>query len=591
VLERAIFDGQIATLPLERGRFRLLSRLGRGGMAEVFLAEMSGAAGFLRRVVVKRVRSELAHVPLYVEMFEREARVLSRLHHPNIVVVLDFCDVVGEHWLVLEHIDGPSLQTILRERNRLALEPACAFVAEAARGLHAVHSARDVDGSHLSLVHRDISPDNICVTSSGTVKLLDFGIAKGRQSESLTSVGTIKGKVSYMAPETIRLEPLDGRSDLFALGVVFYEALTGRRPFEGSGALVMNAILNDAPAPPSTLVPALPAALDRLVLQMLAKDPDERPASGAAVADAIHAIVPLSVTTLARVLAERSADDVSTAGARAYAEAVSAPTVSRPKAKTKSSSDAVAQWAQVTSLEDDDDDDVVTFDEETGAVSRLRSAEHMGTVVARPRPRPARPLVAAGPPEGTARVATRGSRPGVLLVGGALLGALGIVATGQLVSGAKDTAPSTQVPVMQAQPVPAIGPASPRLAPAFTSRLPPSAAARRSVAPSAAPALVAQPIDDEPAARGGAAVTRRTKASSPARRSSSRASEETNIFAVPYARVFIDDRDVGDTPLTGLRLTVGRHRMRFVFPDGRIVVRDANIRAGRTNTMSARADE
>lgn len=201
-MERIFLGGELRQLPYTFGRLILLSRLGQGGMAELFAAEFHGAHGFRRRVVAKRIRPDLVLRPRFAEMFTREAEVLARLNHPNIVDFIDFIDIAGEPWLLLEHIEGPTIRHLLSRHGRLPADACGRIVAGAASALAAVHTAVDDQGTPLGLLHRNISLDNLMVTPGGTVKLLDFGIVKGQASPSLTTVGALKGKLPYFAPSS-----------------------------------------------------------------------------------------------------------------------------------------------------------------------------------------------------------------------------------------------------------------------------------------------------------------------------------------------------------------------------------------------------
>ncbi len=210
------------------GRYRLVKRLARGGMAEVFLAELHGAEGFQRRVAIKRILPHLSDSEEFRAMFMDEARLAALLAHPNVVHIYDF-GREGEHYFIaMEFVDGISLSTIIHEAARapLPFEHAARISADVCAGLHYAHHLAD-GGRPLGLVHRDVSPQNILVTWDGVVKLVDFGIAKAAWQAERTRPGMVKGKWTYMSPEQCEGRKLDGRSDLFSLGTVMYELLTG----------------------------------------------------------------------------------------------------------------------------------------------------------------------------------------------------------------------------------------------------------------------------------------------------------------------------------------------------------------------------
>jgi eukaryotic-like serine/threonine-protein kinase len=270
------------------GPYILERRLGIGGMAEVFLAKKPLGTMAFKQVVVKRMRQELVEDERFVEMFLREAGILAQLNHPNIVQIFDLGVERDELYIALEYLDGISIHQLARRAAHAArplpIELILRVVSEVARGLDYVHRMRGPDGAALGLVHRDVTPDNMFFVRDGTLKLLDFGIARGATMKLLTSQGELKGKVPYMAPEQLDGADLDGRADLFALGVTAYWLLTGRRPFWGATAVaVMRAIVGDNPSPPSALNDEVPRWLDAVIMSLLQKDRANRPASGADV--------------------------------------------------------------------------------------------------------------------------------------------------------------------------------------------------------------------------------------------------------------------------------------------------------------------
>jgi serine/threonine protein kinase len=283
--------------PERFGRYVLLDRIGAGGMAEVFRAVMPGVEGFRRTFVVKRILAARARSADFVEMFVQEARIGALLNHPNIVQVYDFGNVDGNYFLAMEYLRGRDLSALmhrLRDRQRPLPIPVAAFIArEVAESLAYAHALTDPEGNPLNVVHRDVSSSNIMCIRAGGVKLLDFGIAKaiGTAVEQ-TGHGVFKGKLSYMAPERIKDEAFDGRSDLFSLGVVLWEILTGRRLFRGptEADTLKNALQMRVPAP-STLRPEVPAALDAIVLRALERDPEGRTPNGHEMADALEEVL------------------------------------------------------------------------------------------------------------------------------------------------------------------------------------------------------------------------------------------------------------------------------------------------------------
>jgi serine/threonine-protein kinase len=271
-------------------RYRLLRRIGAGGMAEVFLARQRLGTGLGERtVVVKRMLPHLADDTKFVRLFVREARLASQLQHPNIVQIHDVATLSGRPAIIMEHLRGIDARAAFRhaaQRGR-ALDPATALaiVEQVAIGLDHAHHAIDDDGRALGIVHRDVSPHNVFLTRAGVVKILDFGVARSSLEETATT--SVKGKLAYMAPEQAFRRSLDQRTDLFALGVVLWELLTGRRLFRGgSPAETLQALLHAPIRPPSMLSSATPE-IDAIVLRMLAREPAQRFARGNDVAAAL----------------------------------------------------------------------------------------------------------------------------------------------------------------------------------------------------------------------------------------------------------------------------------------------------------------
>jgi serine/threonine protein kinase len=284
--------------PERFGRYVLLDRIGVGGMADVFRAVMPGVEGFQRTFVVKRILAERAQSPYFVEMFVQEARINALLHHPNIVQVFDFGNVGGTYFLAMEYVRGRDVSAIqrrLRERERPCPVGVAAFIAhEVAQALSYAHALAGPDAVPLNIVHRDVSPSNIICLGAGGVKLLDFGIAKvlGESQVERTGNRLFKGKLSYVAPERIKDLPLDGRSDLFSLGVVLWELLAGRKLFRGKSDFQTLKNVTEMPVPaPSEGRPDVPPELDRIVARALARDPAERYATGQELAEELDGVL------------------------------------------------------------------------------------------------------------------------------------------------------------------------------------------------------------------------------------------------------------------------------------------------------------
>jgi len=262
--------------------YEVIGAFASGGMAEVILAWQTSSGGLRRKVVLKRIHRHLLADENFVEMFLHEGRVAAGLSHRNIAHVYDVVQTrEGDHVIVMEYIRGASVQALLKTlRQREARMPvafALGVAMEVCEAIDYAYNASGPDGEPLHVVHRDISPSNVLVSLDGQVKLLDFGIAKTTSPAALTKAGSIKGKFGYMAPEQLRGEQVDCRTDLFSLGAVLYEMTTGRRPFRGRNeAEQIAALLMDEIPRPSQVVPDYPPELERIVMRALERDRHQR---------------------------------------------------------------------------------------------------------------------------------------------------------------------------------------------------------------------------------------------------------------------------------------------------------------------------
>lgn len=270
------------------GKYVLDAPLGVGGMAEVFKGRTVGAEGFERPVAIKRVLPDASRNPAFSEMFVAEARLSARMQHLNVVAVLDFNrDEEGRLYLVMELVEGRDLDSIL-ESGRLPYSIVIYTIVEVLRGLGYAHDLPlGADGVR-GLVHRDVSPHNVLCSWSGAVKVSDFGIAKARQATAASASMVIKGKPAYMSPEQINGAPLDGRSDLFAVGVMLWQMLTGEHLFAASSMTETFArVLLGTITPPRALVPEVPADLEAVTLRLLEREPERRFATAEDAIDAL----------------------------------------------------------------------------------------------------------------------------------------------------------------------------------------------------------------------------------------------------------------------------------------------------------------
>lgn len=275
------------------GKYLLLDRIAAGGMAEIFRAKYVAAAGVTKSVVIKRILPHYAGNPAFVSMFTNEAKIAMSLAHGNIAQVFDFGEIDGEYFLAMEFVNGQSLSRIARGARELGfwvpLPIAAHIVSEVCAGLHYAHTLKDDAGRPLGIVHRDVSPQNVIVSYEGQVKLVDFGIAKIRSAgKGETEHGAMKGKYVYFSPEQARAKPLDGRSDIFATGIVLYELITGKRPFEGKMIEVLSKITKGEFVPPSLVNPEVPRELETIVLRALALKADDRYQSAVEMQDALR---------------------------------------------------------------------------------------------------------------------------------------------------------------------------------------------------------------------------------------------------------------------------------------------------------------
>jgi len=274
------------------GRYELLARLGRGGMASVWVARETAPSGHQRLVAVKAMLPELARHSNFRAMFLEEGQIVRSIDHPNVVKVHEVSEDHGILYMAMDWVEGDSLRTIIKEARRrrpIPAEIAVKIIADAAAGLHAAHELRGWDGELRNIVHCDVSPHNILVGLDGCAKLVDFGVANATAHSDLGSEDRIKGKFGYMSPEQARAEKLDRRSDVFALGIVLFELLTGERLFRGENAAHSLELVKKGKIPnPIALNPKLSPPLARIVQKALERDVARRFQTARQLADSLE---------------------------------------------------------------------------------------------------------------------------------------------------------------------------------------------------------------------------------------------------------------------------------------------------------------
>ena len=315
--------GPLSTRPQWFGKYLLLAKLATGGMGEIFLARLTGLGGFEKVVVIKRLLPHLAEDSHFVAMFLDEARLAARLSHPNVCSVYELGEVDGQYFIAMEYLQGATVSRIIRRAGAglLDMRLVCGLIHQACEGLHHAHELTNNNGEIIGVVHRDVSPSNLFATTNGTVKVLDFGIAKAQGALATTRTGTLKGKYAYMSPEQLLSKPLDRRSDIFALGVVMFEGLTGRRLFHRDSDFLIFRAITEEPLPRvGDYRDGVPEALAQVLTRALSRDTRARYQSarefGEAIAEAsasigglmpAHEVADFLQTACAKLLAEQRA--------------------------------------------------------------------------------------------------------------------------------------------------------------------------------------------------------------------------------------------------------------------------------------------
>jgi len=323
-------------LPIVVGRYAIFGEISSGGMATVHFGRLVGPIGFSRTVAIKRLHSQYAKDPDFVAMFLDEARLAARIQHPNVVPTLDVVSTDGEIFLVMEYVQGETLSRLVRAArdagSRVPPRVAASIIVGALHGLHAAHEAKDERGRPLGIVHRDVSPQNVLVGVDGVTRVLDFGVAKAAVRLQTTRDGQLKGKLAYMAPEQLQTGKVDRVTDVYAAGVLLWEALATKRLFEAdSEGQLLSMVLKSDVAPPSTFSPEVPVAFDAITMRAIDRDPAKRYATARDMALALERSLEVAmssevgewVETMAREQLARRAEKIAEIESSAHARSPS----------------------------------------------------------------------------------------------------------------------------------------------------------------------------------------------------------------------------------------------------------------------------
>jgi len=555
------------------GRYELLTLLARGGMAEVYLARMTGVGGFERQLVIKRILPHLTGDPEFVEMFMNEGRIAARLAHPNVCHVYELGEVSGDLFLAMEYLEGLSwgeLSPLIPRDGRFELRCAAGVIGQVCEGLRYAHELRDAGGTPTPVVHRDVSPQNLFVTTDGVSKLLDFGVSKVLTEGSRTRTGIWKGKLPYMAPEQIRGKPVDPRADVFAMGIVLWEALAGDRLFRrDSDYQIWRAVTEEDIPAVTSIRPGLPPRIDAVLGRALERDRDKRyptirafatdlrevadylggPLDQAALADAVRALG-------AEALAVR-AQQVSHALGHPIKEAK--PPVLEARAGAPQAIEVVPPSPTGS---------VQLRDGSVRLGRRHRSRWWIalaglvmaggGVATALWTSAPGQPSVATGERAGDAAIAvvavvTDRGDAAVADAGAPASTDLGSAAVGDAGSAGEALASGAGEPGDDA------GVAGAAIADAAIASEPRPVGDAGGKRPSRHRVATRKPAEDAVAAEPG----------------------QYSVDSKPYATIFIDGKSFGDTPLFKVPLLPGKHKIRAVRKDGQVLRYTVTIEPGK----------
>ncbi|HEY5923968.1 MAG TPA: protein kinase [Kofleriaceae bacterium] len=529
--------------------------LARGGMAEVFLARMSGVGGFAKLLVIKRILPHLNDDPEFHEMFLNEGRVAARLNHSNLCQVYELGEVDSEVFLAMEYLEGlpwSDLVRLLPRGRGVELRVTATVLGQICEGLRYAHEFTDVDGTPMPIVHRDVSPQNLFITTEGVCKLLDFGVSKVLTEGTRTRTGMLKGKLPYMAPEQIRGEPIDARADVFSMGVVLWEALTGARLFQRDTDYQIWRAITEQEIPRVTArVPGLPPQIDHVVARALDRTVAKRYPSIRAFAVDLREVAdrvggPFDTSTLSQVLKSLGAGKLAERNEK----------VSRAIGRPARASDPPPLPAAITQP------NPIIEPSDTHSIA-LRDA----SVKLKRKPRGWRIAVGVG----------------VLAIGAGVIGA--VVASRDASAPSSSAAIAEDAHVMVAV-----------VEPAATSDAPgegaqgsaaggwPGGAAGGSAGVaaggSAGDATPSSPPDDldlevvvDPVTPTKRRIVRKPKRKAePVKAPAEAVVAEPGFYSVdskPYATIYIDGKSYGETPLFKVSLAPGKHRVRAVRADGK----------------------
>jgi serine/threonine-protein kinase len=576
--------------PQAIGRYDLLLELGRGGMAVLHLARARGVGGFSKLFAIKQILPHLAVDPPFVDMFLNEGRIAARLSHPNLCPVFELGSDRGELYLVMEYLDGVPWDALsaAMPRDPRGLALTAGVLAQACEGLHYAHTFRDVHGTLTPIVHRDVSPQNLFVSADGVCRMLDFGVSKIASDRRRTGTGLLKGKLPYMAPEQIQGELADPRADIWAVGVMLWEALTGERLFDRETDFLTYQAILSAPIPSVNAASMrYPPAVDQVIARVLGRDRDVRYSTA---------------RDLGRDLARIAADVGGAATRDQIAEAVSALCGDRLAARRRAIAVAIARRSQQLAAASDLSTDAPTPATDgrptpaapptTGEAAETISMMMRRDAIAVERPRRRRWWTAVLPLAALAAVVliistrriTSEPPPNAIAVDRQpTVAGTDPISTIDPIAGnsttrnptTRDSATRDSATRDSATRDSATRDSATRDSATTGSRVASSTTAHRGTAPAPSPTASADESSSKRPARSPRApptshVASPPRAGAPSTTAPSlAASGWYAIDSNPYATIFIDERKIGDTPLDRIPLTAGTHRVRAVLADGR----------------------